>query len=884
MRWLSRLRRRPQLEAQLDAELRDHFDRLVADHVGTGLSEAEARRRARLEFGGLDQVKELCRDARGTRWLDDLGQDTGYAFRILRTSPGFASVAIVTLAIGIGANMAVFGIVNALLLRPLPVRDPHELIQLLRVQGGQPSGSFSYPQVVDLASRADLFAGLAGFGSDRVTVGSPDALEPIAAAWVSGAYYRTLGVAPAAGRLLTEDDDRPGAPPAAVISERYWEARFGRDPAAIGQLLLIENTPVPIVGVSAPGFDGAVVGEASPITLAVQARPQLLGGKMWVGPGARWLRILARPHEGVSHDQLKAALAVAWTRRMLASLPANATEEVRSRALASTLDLQSGARGGSGLRSQFREPLLASMALVTLVLLVACVNIANLLLARTTVRHREIALRLAMGAGRARIARLLLTESALLAAVGAAGGLLLGAIGARALVDLVGSAEPAGVALDLGIDWRMFAFTAAITATTTLLFGVLPALRATRVAPAAAMQAGSGRVTDSRSRTALVLVSAQVALSLLLLFGAGLFVRTLQNLRTLDRGFRHEQVLLAGIDGSRTGLTGAALNSFYLDALAFAERLRGVTAASLSEVTPLMGGGIIQSITINGQPAGSDQLHVNIVGPRYFETLQTPVVLGREFTRQDDAAAPGVVIVNEAFARAFIAGSPLGQRVAIVGGMGGKQDMQIVGVVADSVYESLRDAPPPTVYAPYLQRASGGITLIVHAPGETAAVASAIRAAIQPKLNGKLVQIRTLTSQLEGSLSRERLMAAVAGVFGVIALLLSAVGLYGLLTYWTTRRTHEVGVRMALGAQRSDVIWLVLRDAVRMLAIGAAAGIPAAWALSRFVAAMLFGVTADDAATMTVALAVLTLTGLVAAWLPARRATAVNPASALRAE
>jgi predicted permease len=805
---------------------------------------------------------------------------------VFRASPGFAAVAVVTLALGTGANMAVFGLVNTLLLRPLPVRDPHGLLELLRVEGAQSGGSFSYPQVRELAARTDVLESLCAFASDGVIVGAGDALESAAGAWVTGTYYSTLGVVPEVGRLLTADDDMPGAAPAAVIGYGYWERRFGRDPSAVGSTLLIDGFPVTIAGVSAPGFTGAIVGEESDITLAINARPQLQPGrKFFLGAGARWLRILARARDGLTPEQVRAALAVEWTRQRVAALPENATAEARRRAQASSLDLRSGARGASALRTQFRQPLLASLALVTLVLLIACVNIANLLLARATVRQREIALRLAIGAGRGRVVRLLLTESALLAALGVAAGVGVAAFGARALVALIagasGGADQAGVALDVAFDARMFAFTAMVAVSTMALFGVLPALRASKVAPAAAMTAGPGRVAESRGRLAMTLVSAQVALSLLLLVGAGLFVRTLQNLRTIDRGFRHDQVLLVTIDASRTGLAPPALRRFNADALAFAERLPGVGAASMSSVTPLMGGGISQLVTINGERAGSGEMHFNNVGPRYFETLQTPLVEGREFTVQDDADGPGVAIVNEAFARAFVTGPALGQRVA-VGGVPG--DLTIVGVVRDSVYESLRDAPPPTVYAPFLQRGSGGAILIIHAPGARPAVSSALRRYLQPRLNGRPLRIHTLTAQMESSLARERMMAIVAAVFGVLALLLAAVGLYGLLSYWVTRRTHEVGVRVALGARRAHVLWLILSDAARMLAIGAAAGVPAAWALSRFVETMLFGIAPTDAATIGGALAVLTLTGLAAAWLPARRATAVNPVAALRTE
>ena len=762
MRFWVRLLRRPRVEAELDAELRDHVERQVADYIEAGLSEAEARRKVRLEFGGLDQIKELCRDVRGTRPIEELLQDLRYAARGFRKSPGFTAVAVLTLALGIGANMAVFALIDALLLRPLPVRDPQELVTLLRIQGGQPSESFSYPQVRHLAEQAEIFSALCGFNGDTFNVGPPDAMEPTGGVWVTGSYYATLGVSPLAGRLLAPEDDRAGATPAAVITDRYWARRFGRDAGAIGQALQIEGVPVTIVGVTPPEFSGAVVGEAADITLTINVRPQLQPeSASFLGANARWLRILARPRRGVSQDELRARLGVNWAQWLQSQVSPTMSAAARARALSPTLDVRSGATGASSLRGQFREPLLASMALVSLVLLIACVNVANLLLARATIRRREIALRLAIGAGRGRILRQLLTESALLASAGAVLGVTIASIGGRALVGLMAGSQggpdgPVGVALDLALNWRMLAFTIFVAGSTTVLFGIAPALRASMVAPVIALNAGSNRIADPRRWVASALVSAQVALSLLLLIGAGLFVRTLQNLRTLDRGFRHEDVLLVDIDASRSGYRGAALRAFNQDVLAFAERLPGVAIATASAVTPLQGGGISLPITVNGQRTGDGEMHFNNVGPRFFEALDTPVVLGREFTPRDTADGPGVAIVNEAFVRQHMpGGNPLGQRVAVTGA----RELQVVGVVKDAVYETLRDAPPPTVYAPLLQRGGGGMSLVLYAPGALAPVASAIRAEVQPKLGR---QVRAY-ADADRAARRQPRAGAVAG-------------------------------------------------------------------------------------------------------------------------
>jgi putative ABC transport system permease protein len=415
-----------------------------------------------------------------------------------------------------------------------------------------------------------------------------------------------------------------------------------------------------------------------------------------------------------------------------------------------------------------------------------------------------------------------------------------------------------------------------------VFFGLAPAFRATVVEPNLAMNASSNRIVGPRGRLASTLVTAQVSISLLLLIGAGLFVHTLHNLRTLDRGFRHEGVLLIDVDARRAGYKGPRLRAFNQEMLAMAERLPDVTSASLSSITPLMGGGIIMPIAVNGQPVGSGEMHFNQVAPRYFETLGTPFVLGRDFTLRDDTAAPGVAIVNEAFVRQYMPnGSPLDHRVSVVGSTA---ERQVVGVVKDAVYETLRETPPPTVYVPYVQSGGGAVTLEIFAAGSLAQVASAIRAEVQPKLAGKPLRIRTLTTRLESSLVQERLMATLASAFGLLALALASVGLYGVLNYAVVRRTSEIGIRLALGASRSPVLALVLSSATRMLAAGIVFGLLAAWTTSRIVSSMLFGLTTNDPTTIAGALTVLLVTGFVAAYIPARRATRIEPLVALRCE
>jgi putative ABC transport system permease protein len=884
MTWLGRLFRRERLEHQLDAELRDHFERLVSQYVEEGQSEREARRQARLEFGGFDQVKEICRDARGTRWLEDVAQDVRYGARGLKKNPGFLAVAVVTLALGVGANAAVFSVVNALLLRPLPVQDPDGLISLQRRIGNQPGGSFSYPQVLALTKQTDLFKTLCGFGSDTVSVGPAGAMEPAVAAWVSGSYYDTLGLAPQAGRLLTPADDQPGAPPAVVISDGYWTRRFGRSPQAIGQTLLLEGVAVPIVGVSPPRFVGTQVGEAAELTLSIQSRVLVRADQpFYTGPGARWLRILARPQPDLSPAQLQARARVLWTQLITASLPATAPPDERARRLSENLTVVPGRTGTSLVRSQFTLPLGIALGFVILVLLIACVNVANLLLARGATRQREIALRLSIGAGRARIVRQLLTESALIALAGAVAGLAVAWTGGRLLLGLMSNGDTgpggAGLFLDLTPDWLMIAVTMLIVAATTLVFGAAPAWRASQVQPGVAMGA-SDRIAISHGRLGPALVVAQVALSLLLVIGAGLFARTLYNLRTLDRGFGVEGVLIVGVPGARAGLTPAQVKALNDELLAFATQLPGVRAASIASITPLAGGGISQSILVNGVRTGEEELHFNNVGPGYFTVMQTPIVAGRDFAREDSPAGPYVAIVNEAFVRRFMTGSPLGQRVSV---LGSNRDMQVVGVVKDAVYESLRDGPPPTVYSAHQQRPQSG-SLVIHAPGAALEVASALRAEVQSRLKGRSPRVQTLEEQLENSLVLEKLLARVTVVFGALALTLAAVGLYGLTSYWVTSRTREIGVRVALGARASQVLRLVLGDTLRMVAAGLVFGVLAAAALSGLISSMVYGLSPTDTVTVALAVAVLIVTGTLAGLIPARRATRIDPQMALRNE
>jgi putative ABC transport system permease protein len=887
MTWWRRVISRNRLESQLDAELRDHFDRLVGDFIAGGHSESEARRLARLEFGGLDQVKEACRDARGTRWVDDTAQDVRYGLRGFRKNPGFTIVAVVTLAIGVGASLAIFNVVDALLLRPLPVPHASELVTFSRWIGKSSGESFSYPQIRELASNRELFASLCGIGTETLFVGAPDELEPAGGAWVSGGYFDTLGIVPFAGRLLQPDDDEPGAAAVAVISHAYWQRRFGGDRNVIGRPLIIEGRPVPIAGITPPGFNGAVIGAAADITLAINAKAVVQPESKddgWNTNDARWLLLLARPASGMSRDQLQARIDVVWAGLLERSLSKNISDAQRQRTLSMTLRVEPGTTGVSRLRRDLRTPLVVAMSLVMLVLLIACVNVANLLLARGAGRAREVALRLAIGAGRARIVRQRLVESLMLAAAGTAAGVVMASFASAGLVALiaqrVGGPDASIMALDIAPNWRLLVVCAIAVVSTTVVFGLVPAMRASNAAPGAV--ANSSRIAESQTRFGAALIVAQVSLSLLLVIGAGLFTRSLHHLRTLDRGFEPGNVLLANYDPRRLGTDSAQLIAFNTSVLDSVASLPGVGAASMAAITPLQGGGMSTPMHVNGVSSGLEEIYFNVISPRFFDIVGTPLLSGRDLSLSDDQNAPPVTVVNEAFVRTYLTGVPaLGQRVRFPTA---KRDMEIVGVVKDAVYETLRAAPPPTIYMSYLQSRGRPMTIVVDATAPMADVTAAIRGAIQPRVPSAPMRFRTLAWQIENSLFEARLMRLLTAIFGALALALAAIGLYGLMSYSVALRTREIGVRLALGARPARLVGMVMGSALRMVSVGVMIGLPLAWMASRLIARMIFGVRSTDPMTIAAAIAILGSAGLAAAAIPARRAAAVDPVTSIQVE
>jgi putative ABC transport system permease protein len=856
---------------ELEEEIEAHLAMAKRDRMERGERPESAERSARREFGNRALVEETTREMWGWRWLERFGQDLRYAARCMRRTPGFTAVAVGSLALGIGANTAIFSLIDALMLRWLPVREPQHLLQIKKTGGFD---TLSYPVVRLLAEQTDILSAVAGFSGWIFPVGPAGAIRNVPGAVVTGGYYETLGLNPVAGRLLTPDDDQPGAPLVAVITDAYWDRQYARNPSVVGETIRVNGRAVTVVGISPPGFTGARVGAVADITMAVATVPAIKPEAAGLpGPGNDWLLTLVRLREGVSLPQASARLSAGWPgvweRAIDPSWPADRKKSIRE----ARFEFKPGGTGWTYLREIFRKPLLALMALVALVLLIACANVANLLLARSAMRQKEIAVRLAIGAGRRRIIRQLLTESLLLSAMGAGAGIALAGVSSRALVNTI-SNQNLRLTFDLSPNWHVLGFTAAVGIATGLLFGLAPAFQTTAVGPSSMLKEGSRRA----SRLLPSLVTVQVAFSLILLVAAGLFVRTLRNLENLDPGFRREGVLLVDLEGRRS--TGAR------ELIEAARQAPGAVSASISTHTPLSGSTWSEPVALPGEPLPArDNAIFAGAGPAFFETMRIPVLAGRVFSEQDAGDIPTVALVNEELVRRILGGRPAVGQHLTAQVRGHRAEMEIVGVVRNTALRGLRGAPYPAVYVPYYQlKAEIPSTLEVRAAGSLGQAASALQKAIQAKLPESSIEVRTLSGQVEAAIVQERMMAVLAGTFGALALLLSCVGLYGLLNYRVARRTREIGIRMALGAQRSEVIGREVLSAAGLVAAGMASGLPAVWVASKWVKSMLFGLAPTDPATIAGAAVLLTAAALTAAFIPARRASNVDPTTALRHE
>jgi predicted permease len=835
----------------------------------------------------------------GTLW-----QDARYGWRNLTAHKGFAFVIVLSLGLGIGANTAIFGLVDNLLLRLLPVRDPERLVllgwqsgaELPAVMisgetdesaGGISSTSFSHLTFERLRQRSRTVSDLVAFADlERLNLSAGSEAEIAQGQLVSGGYFTGLGVNAAAGRLLGAGDDRADAPPVAVISYELWRRLFGLDRAALGQPLNLNGMPFTIVGVTPPGFRGGSEPSSLPdVILPLARQPQMMAEGSWLDkPQTWWLVVMGRLRPGVTRAGAQAELEPIFQQSLLeAPTGSRAAPGQMPR-----LSVLPGRRGLTSESSELAPPLLVMMGLVALVLLVACANVAGLLLARATARRRELGLRVALGASRGRLVRQLLTESVLLALVGGGLGLLLVVWSGDLLEQLLPAAGFAGRLGDLAPDTRVLAFTALVSLATGLLFGIAPALRATRIDPAHALKGPAVFAGERRVSLGQLLVVAQVALALVLTVGAGLFVRTLRNLAHVPTGFNREGVLVFSLDPTLNGYHGGRLAELYERLGQSLERLPRVSAVAQSAYTLISNSSSYSDLAIEGQRPRSGEkpmVQRHPVGPTFFAAMQIPVLLGRGFRLEDDEHAPKVAVVSESLARAYFPGqNPLGRHIGM---RTGKIDREIVGVVADSRFSTLHGKMPKTVFVPYRQNENvGRMTFEVRvAGGDPRRLIPAVRRAVrQLDRNLPLYDVKTQAEQVAESLRQERLLADLSSAFGLLCLLLAAVGLYGVMSFAVSRRTRETGIRMTLGARPAELLRQVLRQALLLVAAGVALGLAAAFAGTRLLASLLFGLGATDPSTLAAAVLLLLAVGIAAAYLPARRAALVDPVEALRQE
>jgi predicted permease len=938
---------RHEMDQRLDEELRFHVEQAAHELQAEGMSPEDAQRAARLRLapgGALERVRESHRAGRGLPALEMLAQDLRYAVRTMRKSPGFTAVALLSLGFGIGTNGAIFSVVDALLLKGLPVPNADRLAVLTKHTRGEPDPLFSYPSFLRLQDSGAACTGVIAVTDDFTAVvrplgaGRPDhpaTATPVPAAGalaamegsgdaetadsqlVSGNFFSVLGIGAAVGRTFTAAEDTvPGGHPVAVMSYGYWEKRFGRDQAVVGESLLVNGTPVTLLGVLPRGFRGVLADQAPDLFLPVTLRDALkYRGSMhvdgpdnpqqpvWNQANQHWLELLAKRRAGVSLAKAGAVLGVLFEREKQAEMVGRTDLDDRRQLQDQKLLVEAGSRGLAERRKTLTRPLLILMGLAGLVLLIACTNVATLLMARADRRRKEMAVRLGIGAGRSRVMRQLVTESLLLAGLGGVLGLACADWGSRLLLRLVSQGvDP--VPLDVDLDWRKVAFALGVALVTGLAFGIVPALQATRVDLAAVLKQGARGMKGAgrgghRLPLGRVLVAAQVGLSLVLLIGASLFMRSLQNLMRVDPGYRTGGLVTATINPSLLGFDDARLTALYERLVERLEAIPGVRSASLSSSRLLTGSTSTSNVSFPGyNPRPSEDMDVqrNSVTPQYFATVGLTLVAGRPLASADRTGAPRVAVVNQAMVRRFLPpGSPIGRRFGF-GGPENARDIEIVGVVKDGKYHRLDEKTMPLAYLPMAQlpdsmhsaRLLRDVELRVDpAAGEAAVawVATQLRRAVAEEAPGlPVLSITTMTEQLTRARARERAVARLTGFFGALALLLAAIGLYGVMSYSVARRTGEIGLRMALGAPRGEVLALVMRETLLLVAIGVGTGLVATWALARLAASQLFGISAHDPATLVSATAALVLVAFLAGFLPARRAAVVEPMEALRYE
>ncbi len=820
-------------------------------------------------------------------WIETIWKDLCYAARMLRKSPGLTAVVVLSLALGIGANTAVFSMLDMLLLTKLPVRDPDGLYQLVVTHRSATHNAFAYTDYQKLRDGFDIFDGVMAWMTSNLEVQINNVPEEVRGAFVTGAFYEVLGVKPALGRLLVPSDDTVAGASVTVLGYAFWERSFARDPTVIGKVVRIGGLPFTVIGVTPMGFAGAEVDYQRDITVPVHAIKRLEPkNNRLESTGSYWLRVMVRLKPGITMKSARPVLRDLWPKL----LDADGARPIDG--WTQKLNIEPGGMGVSGVRNEFSEALIILMTLVALVLLIACANIANLLLARATSRRKEVAVRIALGAGRRRLIRQWLTESLVLASLGGFAGMFLAHWITQALLLFL----PKGGAdfLAFHLDIRMLLFAAALTSATALIFGLLPSLQAANLPPGSAMNE-SARGSSGRRRTLLArgVVIAQVAVCLVLVTGALLFTRSLQNLARSDYGFQRERLLLVNANPAKGGFKGDRYSFFYKEFLSRIGATPAFRSASCAFITPLSGGMWWDPAVVPGYTPARNEMttvYLNSISPRYFATMGTPVLEGREFTDADDRNSRPVAIVNESFARRFFHGDAVGRKFTVGDGDENDQDtanLEIVGVVANTKYGEPREKQKELVYIAMYQGKVGasGTIQVRLAPGINPDAASGEIRKIAGEIGKEVpIEVQTYDHLFERVLQQDRMVALLSGFFGLLGMTLAFIGLYGVMAYAVNARTGEIGIRMALGAQRGTVTWMILKDSLTLASLGAVIGVPVALAASRFIASYLFGVSPSDPLTLVLAVLAILIVAMLAGYLPGRRASSLDPMIALRSE
>src|SRR6266481_2383053 len=895
VRRIGMLLRKRRLDAELEEEMRLHLELRQQENLESGAAVDDARRNAILKFGGIEQLKEDCRDARGTQWAESTLQDIRLALRTLRKSPGFTITAILTLALGIGANTAIFQLLDAVRLRSLPVSDPQALATI-QIKGGNhgfginagSDSNLTYPLWEQIRGHQQGFSQVFAWTNWGFQLGQGTQARDARGLWVSGGMFPALGLIPVKGRLFSVEDDQPGCgTPGVVLSYAFWQSEFGGQESAIGTKLVIEDHSVEVIGVTPPGFFGLEVGRTFDFAVPLCSEAGFHPGDLTKSRrDFFWLTVMGRLKPGRILPQASAEMDALSPGVMEATVPSGYSAQSLNSYRKYRLAVYSAGNGVSELRKTYDTSLWLLLGITGLVLLIACANLANLMLARASTREREMAVRLALGASRWRLIRQLLSEGLVLAAAGATLGVAFAAAFSRSLVWLI-STEYNRLQLNLSVDWSVLAFVAAIAILTCAIFGLAPAFRSSRAEPGAALKAGSRGMTAGAERFSFqrMLVVSQIAVSLVLLVGALLFVRSFRNIMTVDPGFREKDILITFVSFEKLKLPPDRYEPFRQGLLEQIRSIPQVESAATSTHVPF-NGSWTSGINVDGVEGPSK---FTWASPGYFETLQIPLIAGRDFNDRDTSTSPRVAIVSESFIHKFLGGrNPIGKIIRTAPEPNyPAAEYEIVGVVKDTKYADLREeVQPPEAFAPASQFPAKGpwTSALIRSSHPLPTVISALRGKLSEVSPEIVADYDILQKQIENSLMRERAMALLSGFFGALAALLAIIGLYGVISYVVAMRRNEIGIRMALGASRQNIAGIIIRHTLQLLALGIVAGVLLSLVATRGAGSLLFGLQPNDPLTLIAAAVSLVTVALLASYLPAYRASRVDPMKALRYE